>query len=122
MEHTDLQTGTADVAAAIVERFGPPPTDHGRARKIAAIHAYAQWLADNPDVPMPTHVHGTTHQERTVSEAESLEVVERFARHTDARKLASGGSRWAVAEFMDVPGLRIDHTVFVNTDPASDTW
>jgi hypothetical protein len=39
---------------------------HGRAMRIAAIHAFADWLADHPNVPIPTSVIGTFHvDERT---------------------------------------------------------
>lgn len=90
-----------------------------RARGIAAIHAYADWLAQHPDVPMPTTVGGVTHQHN--DEQESIRVVRAFADGYGARKLTSGRTGWAILTLTTSP-VQVEHTIFTNTDtgPKSD--
>ncbi len=57
----------------------PITTDADRLRAIAAIHAFAEWLTNNPDVPCPTeiaaHAHATHVQEvHDFAAARCLEV------------------------------------------------
>lgn len=53
---------------ALAELFGPaapmPFREPGRAQKVAAIHAYADFLAEHPDVPAPQYITAHAHYRR----------------------------------------------------------
>lgn len=51
------RSNTTLVDRAFFERFGTlPRRAPGRAQKIAAIHALAEWFAQHPEAPMPEHI------------------------------------------------------------------
>jgi len=109
----------ADTATEVDQSAGD------RARGIAAIHAYAQWLADNPDVPMPTHVTGSSHPDNVRSGyAERAALVRVFAAAYDGSKQRGGRSAWSTVVVKRAPGIMIDHTVFACEQPTpdADAW
>lgn len=108
MTQADMtQTGTADIAAQLVaERFTPTPRDPGRARSIAAIHAYAEWLAQHPQVPIPDRLQGNCHS-RPPGEMEYM-VSEHGATQYDER---DHNLRWSILTVMEEP-IKVTHTVF----------
>jgi hypothetical protein len=40
-----------------------------RALVIAAIHAYAEWLTEHPEIPAPTHLSGWSHEHLSTEQA-----------------------------------------------------
>lgn len=111
MTHADVthqtETGTADIAAQLVaERFTPTTRDPGRARAIAAIHAFAEWLAQHPDVPIPDTLQGNCHG-RTLGEVEYM-VSEHSATQYDER---AHDLQWSNLTVMDEP-IEVKHVVF----------
>lgn len=128
MMHADTtqqtETGTADIAAQLVaERFTPTTRDPGRARGIAAIHAFAEWLAQHPDVPMPTDIKAVCHPDPRDT-GEALEHARHMIAQHGAERLVSGTTGWAKTLVMTEP-LAIEHTVFCDkpgTDPHAEEW
>jgi hypothetical protein len=81
-------------AEALEERFGPLPVRvPGRAQKIAAIHALADWFAAHPDVPMPVAVQAVYYITPQVEPADDV-------RHRDYR---------AVREALDGRSYPVDN-------------
>lgn len=88
----------------------------GRALVIAAIHAYAEWLAAHPDVPVPVQLEGTVH--RLDDPAAEVAAVKNLADVHGATKHTSGNTGWATVAVMTEP-LKVLHTVFCKR-PGSD--
>lgn len=100
------QTGTADIAAQLVaERFTPTTRDPGRARAIAAIHAFAEWLAQHPDVPIPDALQGNCHTRPHV------EVQNMIDAHGATEYVQPDGLTWSALIVMQEP-IEIKHVVF----------
>jgi hypothetical protein len=109
---SETQTGTADIAAAVTaERFAPQPRDPHRAQVVAAIHAYAEWLAQNPDVPLPDSLEATRYNSGSEDGPEAIEQVRHMINVYGGTRQASGNSGWSTYRVMDKP-LKVEHTVF----------
>jgi len=91
----------------------------GRALVIAAIHSYAQWLADNPDVPVPTQLSGSVHP--TGAPGDARQAALDFHANHGGSKLSGGNSAWVDFQVSDSP-LPVRHVVFADDRPARDDW
>ena len=107
----------------------PEPSDYmapdlagPRARTIAAIHAYADWLAAHPEVPAPDQLEGTVFQHGVERQA-SIETVRAFMRGNGATPHTSGETGWAVLVLPDMP-IKVQHTVFTAGEATvkSENW
>lgn len=73
-----LSTGTADIQPATMYGRGdegrPPLLKRtpGRAARIAALHALADWFAANPDLPIGDHFQISAGGELTLADVQSL--------------------------------------------------
>jgi hypothetical protein len=56
-----------------------PGAKPGRAAKIAAIHALADWLAEHPEIPAPDTVHCYSHADRRGTEIDDLADLRKWA-------------------------------------------
>lgn len=82
---------------------GLPVREPGRAVVIAAIHAYADWLADHPEVPQPHSVMGTA--------SIGVDRVERFAADNDFKLWTDrGGARMVIVAY-EAQSVHIVHDV-----------
>lgn len=68
--------------------------DPGRTRAIAALHAFADWLAEHPEVPAPTDLNSYLHLP-----AADVASVDAFgAAHPDMVIKRSGSTYWCQME------------------------
>ena len=88
----------------------------GRALAIAAIHAYAEWLAEHPEVPIPGTLAASHHVDFSLPVSERAAVVERFAAAHEIEVWRRGktvGARLTVMS-SEYP-VEIDHSVLAST-------
>jgi hypothetical protein len=79
-----------DAAARELEQRIP-----GRAQIIAAVHAYADFLAEHPEIPAPSTVTGTFHQHEPREDAGRVAYVERYADAQEIELDRGDTSMWA---------------------------
>ena len=98
------------------ELTNEPPSDYGvdvagdRARAIAAIHAYANWLAAHPDVRLPSHVVGHAHIHSTTrSEQSRLDELADFQSAHGGERLTASTTHYVRLKLTDTAALVIDH-------------
>lgn len=94
-----------------------------RHQAIAAIHAYADWLAANPDVPIPTDLSGTVHPLGAMTRSASAKIAGNMADNHNGIRLSGGNSAWATVPVL-IPGpVRVKHTMFLAQDkPVDEQW
>lgn len=81
-----------------------PVREPGRAVVIAAIHAYAEWLAEHPEVPHPETVYGTA--------GIDPERLDRFAVDNDFQPVTPGSQVAAMTVVAyEAQGVHIGHFV-----------
>jgi hypothetical protein len=87
----------------------------GRAQVIAAIHAYADFLADHPDLPIPHKLEATHYlSSESRDPAANRAMLHGFARRESIEVTRQGATLWAELVVCDsaAHGLQIMHTVF----------
>lgn len=94
-----------------------PTRTPGRAQIIAAIHAYADWLAEHPEIPAPEMIHAS-HHVHDGSLPERIDQVDRFAyaQEVEARRLEN--TVYATLPVMDkgAHGVAIWHDIQTHTE------
>lgn len=100
----------------VPDTAGQPP----RALTIAAIHAYAEWLAANPDVPVPDGIDGHCYQHGVAPEA-SVAAAAAVSDAHNGKRHVNGSSKWITVDVMAQP-VKIQHTIFCNHDRTADKW
>jgi hypothetical protein len=80
-----------------------PVREPGRAVIIAAIHAYAEWLVDHPEVPAPHSIHATA----SIDPAR----LERFAEANDFRRRPDSPVALITVAAYEPHGVLIQHGV-----------
>lgn len=92
------------------------PFEWSRSTKIAAIHSYANWLAEHPDVPMPDKVMGTVRPQG--SSVTQMDILERFGEQFGLRVHSNTREDWALIFLTPKEkwaGIEISHSVTVAT-------
>jgi hypothetical protein len=87
-----------------------------RARIIATIHAYAEWLAEHPEVPAPHNI--VAHHHVTAGTlSERIDAVERFAAANEIEPWRSGSTVGCRLTVMSAAyPVEVEHTVLCSTD------
>lgn len=94
-----------------------PTRTPGRAQIIAAIHAYADWLAEHPEIPAPRRINAS-HHVHDGSLSERIDHVDRFAYAQEVEARRTENTVFALLPVMDsaAHGVDIWHTVATHTE------
>ncbi len=96
----------------------PPPTASdrevaNRVRAIAAIHALAQWLTDNPDAPIPwsIEVNADPRTAPAAVDQERIDALDAFADAHGAERTKHGPHHFALLKLARIPthGVEINY-------------
>lgn len=101
---------------------GPMPfREPGRAQKVAAIHAYADFLAEHPDVPAPQYITAHAHYRREDEPDTEMRIalVKNWAdrQGIDMERLPTCVYADLVIASPLMHGLKITHTVLTVSAP-----
>lgn len=93
-----------------------------RLQVIAALHAYADWLAANPDVPAPNSIDGNAHAHRHYNpdqtRDESLAIARNLIDRHGATKHDSGPDHlWAIVRVPGTGTIPVELTYYVLSPP-----
>ncbi len=89
-----------------------------RVRVIAAIHAMAEWLAENPDVPIPSHIDFSAHFHGNDYDAQVKRVVDVAAAHDGEVSTQSGDTVRAEIAPVDADGAHVRYILFGSLPPV----
>lgn len=97
----------------------PAERKHGdRLRAIAAIHAYADWLAAHPDVPTPDMMKSYTHNTTSLTVDQSQRLANALAdAHPSTTKHNREDTNWVTLHRLGTREFTVDHTVFLTPGP-----
>jgi hypothetical protein len=111
----------ADGFMTSTRRSPMPVREPGRAQIIAAIHAYADFLADHPDVPAPQYLTANAHYRREDEPDTEMRIalVKNWAdrQGLDMERLPTCVYAELVIAWPLMHGIKITHTVLTVTSP-----
>ena len=105
-----------------------PDATPGRAAVIAAVHAFADFLAEHPEMPAPTMISALRfiHPHDEADESTRVSAVTRWAKANDAKIGETSAAVTASLTIADwhLHGVRIDYVygAFFDQKPEGASW